>query len=153
MDSLHDHGGHDHGTHDHGGLPFLHHHHHDHGGPSGPASRWRLAVRFLVATLILAGAGLAASAILVSAGQAVVVTEFGDPVRVITEPGLAWKIPAPVETAIPVDLRLRTTSSGLQDVGTRDGMRTPSSSFCVRFGAIRTRRRGSCAASSAPPCR
>jgi membrane protease subunit HflC len=28
-----------------------------------------------------------------------------------------------VETAIPVDLRLRTTSSGLQDVGTRDGLR------------------------------
>jgi membrane protease subunit HflC len=44
-------------------------------------------------------------------------------VRVLTAPGIAWKIPAPVQTAIPVDLRLRTTSTGLQDVGTRDGLR------------------------------
>ena len=28
-----------------------------------------------------------------------------------------------MESTIPVDLRLRTTSSGLQDVGTRDGLR------------------------------
>jgi membrane protease subunit HflC len=130
MDSVRDHGhppipgddhDHDHG-HDHeGGLPFLHHHHH--GDTAGPAGRGRLILRFVVATLILAGAGLAASAVMVSAGQAVVVTEFGDPVRVLTQPGLAWKIPAPIETAIPVDLRLRTTSSGVQDVGTRDGLR------------------------------
>jgi len=50
-------------------------------------------------------------------------TRLGNPIRVITRPGLAWKIPAPVESTIPVDLRLRTTSSGLQDVGTRDGLR------------------------------
>jgi membrane protease subunit HflC len=41
----------------------------------------------------------------------------------MTVPGLAWKIPAPLESTIPVDLRLKTTSSGLQDVGTRDGLR------------------------------
>jgi membrane protease subunit HflC len=66
---------------------------------------------------------LAASAIMVGAGTAVVVTQFGKPVRVLTEAGLAWKLPAPIEAAIPVDLRLRTTSSGLNDVGTRDGLR------------------------------
>jgi membrane protease subunit HflC len=60
---------------------------------------------------------------MVQPGQAVVVTRFGDPLRVLTEPGLAWKIPAPIEGAVPVDLRLRTTSSGLQDVGTKDGLR------------------------------
>jgi membrane protease subunit HflC len=110
-----------HAPHDHGPFDLGHHHHHH--GAAAPASPARLALRFGVATLILAGAVLAASAIMVSAGTAVVVTEFGRPVRVIGEPGLAWKIPAPVETAIPVDLRLRTTSSGLQDVGTRDGLR------------------------------
>ncbi len=41
----------------------------------------------------------------------------------LLEPGLNWRWPAPFEAAIPVDLRLRTTSSGLQDVGTRDGLR------------------------------
>ena len=41
----------------------------------------------------------------------------------LLEPGLGWRWPAPFEVSVPVDLRLRTTSSGLQDVGTRDGLR------------------------------
>nr|VUD29121.1 SPFH domain / Band 7 family [Raoultella sp. NCTC 9187] len=32
-------------------------------------------------------------------------------------------VPAPFETPLDVDLRIRSTSSGLQDVGTRDGLR------------------------------
>jgi membrane protease subunit HflC len=60
---------------------------------------------------------------MVGAGEATVITRFGDLSRVITEPGLAWKFPTPVESVIPVDLRLRTTSTGLQDVGTKDGLR------------------------------
>jgi membrane protease subunit HflC len=60
---------------------------------------------------------------MVSAGQAIVITQFGDPLRVLTVPGLAWKVPAPVQGTIPVDLRLRGTSTGLQDVGTKDGLR------------------------------
>jgi membrane protease subunit HflC len=112
-----------HHTHDHGALDFGHHHH-DHDAPAGPPhGPFRVALRFAVASIILLGAVLAASAIMVGAGTAVVVTEFGKPVRVLTSPGLAWKFPAPIETAIPVDLRLRTTSSGVQDVGTKDGLR------------------------------
>jgi membrane protease subunit HflC len=111
--------------------PFGHHHDHHHNhhghdhehGPMDRAARWRFVVRVLLALVVLAGAGLAASAVMVSPGQAVVVTQFGDPLRVLTEPGLAWKLPAPVQGTIPVDLRLRTTSTGLQDVGTRDGLR------------------------------
>ena len=76
-----------------------------------------------LATLILGVAIAAACIVMVPAGEAVVITRFGNPVRVITEPGLAWKIPAPVEAAMVVDMRLRTTSSGLQDVGTKDGLR------------------------------
>src|SRR5271165_1503748 len=116
----HDHAdGHDHG-HDHFAFG---HHHHDAEAAGPPAGRVRIALRFGVATLIVMAALLAASAVMVSAGTAVVITSFGKPVRVLTEPGLAWKIPAPVESALPVDLRLRTTSSGLQDVGTKDGLR------------------------------
>jgi membrane protease subunit HflC len=115
----------DHHHHDHGHDPLgLGHQGHDHGAPIGPPpSRLRVILRFGLATLVLAGAVLAASAVMVGAGTAVVVTQFGKPVRVITEPGLTWKLPAPIEAAIAVDLRLRTTSSGLQDVGTRDGLR------------------------------
>ena len=112
---------HDH-HHDHDPLGLSHTH--DHGSPTGPPpSKLRVALRFGLASFVLAGAVLAASAIMVGAGTAVVVTQFGKPVRVLTEAGLAWKLPAPIEAAIPVDLRLRTTSSGLNDVGTRDGLR------------------------------
>jgi membrane protease subunit HflC len=84
---------------------------------------FRGALRIGVAALILAAAIATASVVMVSAGQAEVITRFGNPTRVITEPGLAWKLPAPIESAIPIDLRLLTTSTGLQDVGTRDGLR------------------------------
>ncbi|HEY3643505.1 MAG TPA: protease modulator HflC [Xanthobacteraceae bacterium] len=100
------------------------HHHHDH--PADDVARKGLFARygrFVVAALIVAAAVLSACLVLVGPGQAIVVTRFGNPVNVLTAPGLAWKMPAPVESTIDVDLRLRTTSSGLQDVGTRDGLR------------------------------
>ncbi len=84
---------------------------------------FRGMLRIGVAALILLAAVAAACIVMVPAGQAEVITRFGNPIRVITEPGLAWKMPAPVESAIPIDLRLLTTSTGLQDVGTRDGLR------------------------------
>jgi len=79
--------------------------------------------RFAIAIVVIAALVLSACLVLVNPGEAVVITRFGNPVRVITEPGLAWKLPLPVEATIPIDLRLRTTSTGLQDVGTRDGLR------------------------------
>lgn len=105
-------------SHDHG---HGHHHHHDSDVP--PSRGWRSAVRFAVAGAIVAGALAAACLVSVPSGEAVVVTRFGDPVRVLVQPGLAWTMPPPVDATVPVDLRLRTTSSGQQDVGTRDGLR------------------------------
>ncbi len=75
------------------------------------------------AVLLVLFAVAAASLVQVRSGEATVITRFGNPARVLLEPGLNWRWPAPFEAAIPVDLRLRTTSSGLQDVGTRDGLR------------------------------
>jgi membrane protease subunit HflC len=103
-----------------------HHNHDHHDHPADDVARKGLFARygrFVVAALIVAAAVLSACLVLVGPGQAIVVTRFGDPVNVLTAPGLAWKMPAPVESTIDVDLRLRTTSSGLQDVGTRDGLR------------------------------
>jgi membrane protease subunit HflC len=92
--------------------------------PAGmTAPRGRQLIRMAFAAVILAGAVIVSSQIMVADGQAVVVTRFGDPLRVLTQPGLAWKVPAPIDSTITVDLRLRTTSSGLEDVGTRDGLR------------------------------
>ncbi len=111
---------HDH-DHDHG-HGHAHHHEPDSAGSLG-ARRFRVGLRFAAALLIVIAAGFASSAVMVGAGQATVVTRFGDLSRVLTTPGLAWKLPVPIEGVIPVDLRLRTTSTGLQDVGTKDGLR------------------------------
>ena len=75
------------------------------------------------AALLVLFAVAAASLVQVRSGEATVITRFGNPARVLLEPGLGWRWPAPFEVSVPVDLRLRTTSSGLQDVGTRDGLR------------------------------
>jgi modulator of FtsH protease HflC len=83
----------------------------------------KVMLRIGAAALILLAAIAAACIVMVPAGEAVVITRFGNPVRVVTEPGLAWKLPAPFERSIPIDLRLRTTATGLQDVGTREGLR------------------------------
>jgi membrane protease subunit HflC len=90
---------------------------------SDPPQRTKLLLRTAIATVILLAAVAAACIVMVPAGTADVITRFGAPVRVITRPGLAWKLPAPFESAIPIDLRLRTTSTGLLDVGTRNGLR------------------------------
>ncbi|MES2825274.1 MAG: SPFH domain-containing protein [Pseudomonadota bacterium] len=113
---------HDHShNHDHSHAHTGHHHgHHHHGHHQGGPFPW-LRVGFAI--LLLAVALTAATVIQVRSGVAAVVTRFGNPTRVLLEPGLALRWPAPFEAIIPVDLRLRTTSSGLQDVGTRDGLR------------------------------
>lgn len=101
-----------------------HHHHHHHGHGDGQAGRGGpFFLRVLLALLCVIVAITVASFISVRAGEAAVITRFGQPVRVLLEPGLGWRLPAPIEAAVPVDLRLHTTSSGLQDVGTRDGLR------------------------------
>lgn len=122
---IHVHGHHHHGHGDHGHGDHGHDHFEEPGhdpieGGSTPA---KTALRFGLAALIVAAAILAASSVMVPAGEAVVITRFGSLVRVLTAPGLAWKLPTPLETTIPVDLRLRTTTSGMQDVGTKDGLR------------------------------
>lgn len=103
-----------------------HHHHHDHhdhdhdGEDDVPIWRNR---RIIVAAFIVALLAISACLVQISPGEAVVITRFGNPVRVLTTPGLALKLPSPIDNTVTVDLRMRTTSSGLHDVGTRDGLR------------------------------
>jgi modulator of FtsH protease HflC len=109
-------------------LSHHHHHghsHHDHEPTSSSAHRQPLRrnIRIGMAALVVGALLLSACLVLVSPGQAIVITRFGNPVRVITAPGLAARLPPPIDSTLSVDLRLRTTSSGLHDVGTRDGLR------------------------------
>ncbi len=109
--------------HDHGHGHGHGHHHHHHGGDGDHDPAFWYSRRFLIAAVVVLALLASACLVQVSPGEAVVITRFGDPVRVIVEPGLALKLPAPIDSVVPVDLRLRTTSSGLHDVGTRDGLR------------------------------
>ncbi|AZS52231.1 protease modulator HflC [Entomomonas moraniae] len=79
--------------------------------------------RIVCALIIVIIAITTACLVQVQSGEAIVITRFGNPSRVLLSPGLNARWPIPFESAIPVDLRLRTTSSGLQDVGTKDGLR------------------------------
>ena len=109
-------------THTHGHDHGYHGHHHGPGTREHDPSFW-YSRRFIIAAIVVLALVISACLVLVSPGQAIVITRFGDPVRVVVEPGLALKLPSPIDSAVPVDLRLRTTSSGLHDVGTRDGLR------------------------------
>jgi len=113
---------HDH-THDHHDHHHHHHHHPVNSGPLTKKERTAYALRLTIAGFLVGLSVLFACLALVGQGEAVVITRFGNPVRVAVEPGLAWKLPIPFENTIKVNLRLRTTSSGLQDVGTKDGLR------------------------------
>ena len=102
-------------------------HHHDHHGhdhshhsrSDGPFPLRRAAIAAAIVLIAMA----TASIVQVRSGEASVITRFGNPVRVLFDPGPALRLPAPFEASMPVDLRVRTTSSGLHDVGTRDGLR------------------------------
>ncbi|WP_204377118.1 SPFH domain-containing protein [Aquitalea pelogenes] len=106
-------------------MALFHHHPHASDSPSSGWRHWKTAAALGVLLL----AGLSACMLQVHSGEALVITRFGAPVRVLLQPGLAWRLPPPLETVVPVDLRLRTTSSGLQDVGTRDGLRVIMQSY------------------------
>lgn len=112
-------------SHQHGCSHGCHHNHHSEAPKSGV---WkRIAGAGLLVLILVA----AASLVQVRSGESLIITRFGNPVRVLLNPGLAWRLPAPFETATTVDLRMRTTSSGLQDVGTRDGLRIIVQSYAV----------------------
>jgi len=119
---------------------LMHHHHHDHDHDHGHGDghghsddqhdaapqqgrRTSTVLRFGIAGLVVFLFVLTTCLVLVGPAESVVMTRFGDPVRVITQPGLTWRLPAPIDRVTRVDMRLRTTSTGLQDVGTRDGLR------------------------------
>jgi membrane protease subunit HflC len=71
-----------------------------------------IVLAVLAATLVI---GLASSAFTVHQTQQVLVTQFGEPVRVIREPGLKWKLPF-IQRVISFDRRLLDFDSAPQEV-------------------------------------
>jgi membrane protease subunit HflC len=92
------------------------------GRPARPAPNWRLLTLCGTAVALLCVI-LARAADIVPAGTAVVITGLGQQPRVVTLAGLAWQIPAPLQTAQHVGLRLHLACTDPTDVQTRDGVR------------------------------
>ncbi len=87
-----------------------------------PAPRPRALDWLRVSTGLAAVFGilLAATGVQVGEGEAVVVTRFGDPVRVLETAGLHWNAPWPIDAVARVDLRRRTFETGHAEMLTRD---------------------------------
>jgi modulator of FtsH protease HflC len=88
---------------------------------------WQIALAAIVVALILAYG----STFQVSEGYNAVVTRFGDPVRVISQPGLHAKWPWPMETAHPIDMRHRFFNTPLSSILTRDRRNVAAVSYVV----------------------
>ncbi|MBB4233252.1 protease modulator HflC [Rhizobium mongolense] len=103
------------------------HHHHNDQAEAMPFRWYRVVIAVLVGLIIM----VAACLVQVRSGVATIITRFGSPTRVLIDPGLAFRLPIPFETTIDVDLRAKSTSSGLQDVGTKDGLRVIAQAYAV----------------------
>lgn len=90
-----------------------------------PFFRIASAVLFLVIVTVFA------VSFTVKKNQAIVITRFGKPIRTIIEPGLYFRLPPPVEKGVDVDLRLRTTASGLYSTQLKDGSIIVIEAFAV----------------------
>lgn len=78
------------------------------------------ALRAVVGSLALAAILFHASGVIVSEGEAALVTRFGRPLRTATEPGLHWKMPWPIDQAVTLDMRRRVYEGGHTEMLTRD---------------------------------
>ena len=57
--------------------------------------RW---LRAVVGTLALLAIVFHATAVIVTEGEAALVTRFGRPLRIASRPGLHWKLPWPIDS-------------------------------------------------------
>jgi modulator of FtsH protease HflC len=78
------------------------------------------ALRWIVGAVAVAVLALYATAFQVREGRAALVTRFGDPVREVTEAGLHWKLPWPIDRANPIDRRQRVFETRHGEMLTRD---------------------------------
>jgi modulator of FtsH protease HflC len=90
--------------------------------------RW---LRAVVGSLALAAIFFQATAVVVGEGQAVLVTRFGRPLRAATQPGLHWKLPWPIDSALLIDMRRRVYETGQTEMLTRDKKNIIARTFVV----------------------
>jgi membrane protease subunit HflC len=88
-------------------------------------------LRAVVGTAALVAIMFYATGIVVSEGEAVLVTRFGRPLRAATQPGLHWKLPWPIDQASTLDMRRRVYETGHTEMLTRDKKNIIARTFVV----------------------
>jgi membrane protease subunit HflC len=88
-------------------------------------------LRAVVGTLALAAIVFNATAVIVTEGQAVLITRFGRPLRAATSAGLHWKLPWPIDQALLLDMRRRVYETGQTEMLTRDKKNIIARTFVV----------------------
>lgn len=96
------------------------HHHHPHDPEAARLPLWRLLFRVALAVIIVGLLVAYSMCFQVSEGYKAVVTRFDEPVRSITEAGLFWKWPWPIEEARQIDVRRRIHNTPYTATFTRD---------------------------------
>lgn len=94
----------------------------------------RSFIAFLFVLLMMAGAALYASAFIVHQNEQALVLRFGEPVDVITSPGLNWKVPV-VDTVDIFDKRILDLDASPQEVTALDQKRLVVDAF-VRYRIV-----------------
>lgn len=94
----------------------------------------RAFLAFLFVVLLTAGAALYASAFIVHQNEQALVLRFGEPVNVITKPGLNWKVPV-VDTVDIYDKRILDLDASTQEVTALDQKRLLVDAF-VRYKIV-----------------
>src|ERR1700684_3653957 len=88
-------------------------------------------MRAIFGSVALAAIAFDATAVVVAEGQAVLVTRFGRPLRAATQPGLHWKLPWPIDSALLIDMRRRVYETGQTEMLTRDKKNIIARTFVV----------------------
>jgi membrane protease subunit HflC len=90
--------------------------------------RW---LRAAAGSLALAAIAFYAMGVVVTEGQSALITRFGRPVRAVTEAGLHFKLPWPIDQASMLDMRRRVYETGQTEMLTRDKKNIIARTFVV----------------------
>jgi len=85
----------------------------------------------IVGIVVVAVYILLTAFVAVDVTETVVITQFGKPVRVVTEPGLTVKWPDPLQTVIRLDKRLQPLESNVSEFLTQDKKNLVMSNFIL----------------------
>ncbi|MDR9829182.1 protease modulator HflC [Vibrio sp. FNV 38] len=87
--------------------------------------------KWVIGLTILVGYLVTTSVMFVKETDYVIVSQFGRPVKVIDQAGLAFKLPSPIQNTIPVDKRVKLLNLDTSEYGTQDRRNVVINAFVI----------------------